>query len=298
MRILIAGSSGLIGSELVPFLRDEGHTVHRLVRRYTKLSDDERSWDPEHKKLDPQILESYDAIINLAGTNIADSRWNDSIKKEILKSRVESTRLLTEVLTQLPKPPKVFISASAIGFYGDRGEDPATETTPSGKGFLAKVCREWEHAAEAAAKAGIRVVTPRIGVVLAAQGGAFKKMLMPFKLGVGGVIGTGNQYMSWVTLDDLLRIFHLILNDDNIKGPLNAVTSFPVTNREFTKTLGNVLNRPTLFTLPAFAVRMAFGEMADEMLLSGVKAVPVKLQKAGYTFLYPQLEPALKHLIS
>jgi uncharacterized protein (TIGR01777 family) len=281
MRILIAGASGFVGSALVPFLQTGGHTVDRLIRG--------KAWDPVSGRIDLAALENYDAVINLA-----DHRWTAQIKEEILSSRLQTTRLLAESFTQLKNPPKTFISASAIGFYGDRGEEVVTEATGPGTGFLAEVCHAWEGAAAQARAAGCRVVTPRLGVVLAPNGGALKKMLLPFKLGLGGRTGSGEQWMSWIALEDLLGVFLALLTTPALEGAVNAVAPHPVRNKDFTHALGKVLKRPTLLPMPAFAARLAFGEMADALLLSGAKVLPEKLTAAGFRFAYPTLESALR----
>jgi uncharacterized protein (TIGR01777 family) len=247
--------------------------------------------------VDTAGLEGLDAAVHLAGENLATGRWTAEKKARIRESRVNGTRFLCEALVRLAQPPKALMCASAIGYYGDRGEAILREDSPAGSGFLAEVCRAWEGAAAAAVQQGIRVVHLRIGVVLSPAGGALAKMLTPFKMGLGGKIGSGQQYMSWIALDDLLGIIHHALTSDTLQGPVNAVAPQPVTNVEFTTTLGRVLARPTLLPMPAFAARLAFGEMAQELLLASTRVVPASLLASGYGFRYPELEGALRHLL-
>lgn len=297
MQILVSGSSGLIGNNLVSFLRMEGHTVKRLLRKEsTSTSNNAMKWDPKTGEIDLEELGSFDAVINLAGENIASGRWTEEKKERILKSRVETARKLTEAIAKLDKPPGIFINASAVGYYGDQGEAPVTEETPAGEGFLAEVCKLWEEALAPLKGKGIRVVRLRIGVVMTTKGGALERMLTPFKLGMGGVIGSGKQYVSWIALDDLLNAIHHVLQTP-IEGAVNAVSPLSVTNRQLTKALGKVLSRPTVLPMPASLARLAFGEFADEALLVSCRAQPTKLQESGYVFLFPEIEDALKHLI-
>ena len=295
MKVLVTGSTGFIGSALVSALTAAGHQVTRLVRKLAGAG--EVRWDPTAGAIDTGGLEGHDAVVHLAGENIA-GRWTAAKKQRIRESRVNGTRLLTEALAKLSRRPRALVCASAIGYYGDRGEEKLREGSPPGKGFLADTCVAWEAAAKPAADAGLRVVHLRIGVVLHPAGGALKQMLLPFKLGAGGVIGSGRQYMSWIALDDLIGIFQHALANDSLRGPANAVAPNPATNREFTKTLGKVLSRPTIFPMPAFAARLAFGEMADELLLASTRVEPARLAASGYSFAYPQLEAALRHLLS
>ena len=297
MTVLVSGSSGLVGSALIPHLEASGHRVLRLVRTSPK-SDLERRWDPETGELAAADLEGIQAVVHLAGENIASGRWNEAKKNRIRSSREDGTRLLAQGLAELKTPPGVLISASAIGYYGNRGEEILNEESPPGADFLAETCIAWENAARPAADAGVRTVYVRIGIVLSADGGALAKMLFPFRMGVGGVIGSGDQYMSWISLSDLAGIINHALNTQTLQGPVNAVSPAPVTNREFTKTLGGALSRPTLFPMPAFAARLAFGEMADALLLSSTRVLPARLQETGYVFQHPKLDGALRHVLN
>lgn len=296
MNILLTGSTGLIGSALIPALTSEGHRVSCLVRSKSKLGNRDTYWDPAAGELYSPGLEGLDAVIHLAGESIAGGRWTVARKARIRDSRIQGTRLLSETLAHLAHPPKVFISTSAVGYYGDRADEVLTEPSPPGSNFLAGVCREWESATEPAAQHGIRVVILRLGVVLSSKGGALAKMLTPFRMGVGGIIGSGKQYMSWLAMDDLVRIIHHALKTELLNGPTNAVAPNPVTNAEFTKTLGRVLGRPTVLPMPAFAARLAFGEMADELLLPSQRVVPTELLASGFVFRHPDLESAFADL--
>jgi uncharacterized protein (TIGR01777 family) len=298
MIIAVTGASGMVGSDLVKKLEGAGHLVRSLVRHEVKDADREIRWDPDAGQIDAAELNGVDAVVHLAGENIAGQRWSEDFKRRILESRAKGTKLLATTLANLEMRPAVLVSASATGYYGNRGDEEVDELAPSGNGFLAEVCREWEAAVEPAHDAGIRVVKLRIGPVLSPKGGALAKMLLPFKMGVGGVVGSGRQYFSWIELDDLVSAIVFALENESLIGPVNAVAPGAVTNREFTKTLGRVLGRPTIFPMPAFGARLAFGEMADEMLLGGVRVAPHELTAAGFQFAYPQLEPALRHLLS
>jgi uncharacterized protein (TIGR01777 family) len=254
-------------------------------------------WDPAARSIATPGLEGLDAVVHLAGESIASGRWTAEKKARIRNSRVQGTQVLCEAFGQLARPPQVLVSASAIGYYGDRGTTVLREESRPGSDFLAEVCRAWEAATAPAVQRGIRVVLLRFGVVLSANGGALAKMLLPFKLGLGGVIGSGQQYMSWIALDDVIGAIQHALSTESLHGPANAVAPHPVTNREFTKTLGRVLRRPTLVPLPAFAARLAFGEMADALLLASQRVEPGRLLQSGYVFRYPELENALRHLL-
>jgi uncharacterized protein len=300
MSTLISGSTGLVGSALVPALQSSGHEVVRLVRSSstgTQSRTGSVTWDPMSGQLNPASLEGIGAAVHLAGENIAARRWTATQKAMIRESRVVGTRLLAETLAKLTKAPRTLVCASAIGFYGDRSDQQLTEDSPPGTGFLADTCREWEAAAKPAVDRGIRVVHLRTGLVLAAQGGALAKMLPPFRLGIAGIIGSGRQYMSWIALDDLVAVISYALSNETLRGPVNAVAPNPVTNYEFTKTLGRVLRRPTLFPMPAFAARLAFGEMADGLLLASTRVEPKRLLDSGFRFRFPELEAALAHAV-
>jgi len=296
MRVAITGASGLIGTALVPFLTAGGHEVLRLVRRKPGTKDEAR-WDPERGDIDRAALAGLDAVVHLAGANLAQGRWTAARKAELRASRVGPTRLLAETLAGLPRPPEVLVTSSAIGYYGDRGDSWLDEGSEPGSDFLGRLVVEWEGASEPAARAGIRVVRLRSGMVLTPRGGVLGRMLFPFKAGVGGVLGSGKQYMSWIAIDDLLGVVRHALTTAALAGPVNAVAPAPVTNREFTKTLGRVLGRPTLLPAPAFALRLAFGEMADAAVLASARVRPERLLRSGYRFLFPDLEAALRHVL-
>lgn len=298
MIIAVTGSTGLVGKTLVPTLEADGHLVRPMVRRAPRAEKNEIGWDPAAGKIDAAELANVDAVVHLAGENIAAKRWTSAFKQAILESRIRGTTLLCQTLAGLATKPGTLISASAIGYYGTRGDEPVDEATPAGTGFLADVCKQWEAATQPARDAGIRVVNLRIGFVLAREGGGLAKMLTPFRLGLGGIIGSGRQYMSWIALDDLVRTIQFTFSGGaSLSGPVNATSPNPVTNREFTKTLGRVLSRPTVFPVPSFAARLAFGEMADDMLVGGVRVLPKVLTAARFTFSYPDLESALRHIL-
>ncbi|HEY0375410.1 MAG TPA: TIGR01777 family oxidoreductase [Pyrinomonadaceae bacterium] len=296
MKIVVTGASGLVGHRLVPSLESRGHEVLRLVRN-APASPKEIRWDPSKGTIDAAALEGVDAAVHLAGENLAEGRWTEEKKRRIRESRVKGTRLISETLAGLTRKPEVLVSASAVGFYGSRGDEVLTEESSSGAGFLADVCREWEQATSAAEGAGVRVAHMRFGVILSGEGGALKKMLLPFRMGLGGKLGSGDQYMSWITLDDAVGAIEHALENKTLRGPVNTVTPRPVTNREFTKAMGSALSRPTILPAPAFALRLAFGEMADATLLSSQRAEPARLKESGYVFKYPEIEGALRHVL-
>jgi uncharacterized protein (TIGR01777 family) len=276
MRILITGASGLIGRGLTQHFRSQGNSVEHLNRP--------ADWNPDAGLIDSTRLEGFDAVIHLAGENIAGGRWTSARKQRILESRVKGTNLLASALSGLPSPPKVLVSASAIGFYGNRGSMLLNEQSPAGTGFLAKVCQEWEAATAKAGERGIRVVKLRIGIVLSHEGGALPQMAMPFRFGAGGVLGDGHQYMSWITLNDLCRAVNHVISTDSLTGAVNAVSPVAVTNRRFTHALASVMHRPAIMPVPRFAVRLALGELADALLLSSTRVVPSQLQNSGFRF--------------
>ncbi|HET6880904.1 MAG TPA: TIGR01777 family oxidoreductase [Pirellulales bacterium] len=294
LHVAVTGASGLVGSTLVPMLTSGGHQVTRLVRRPAR--EGEVTWDP-HAGFATAALDGVQAVVHLAGENIAAGRWTASVKQRILNSRVEGTSVLCEGLAKMPVRPRALVCASAIGFYRDRGDEELTEASTSGSGFLAEVARAWEAATQPARDAGIRVVNLRFGVILSPRGGALAKMLLPFKLGVGGRVGSGRQYWSWISIDDAAGAVYHALATEALSGPVNAVAPNPATNAEFTRTLGRVLRRPTFFPAPAFALRLALGQMADELLLASTRVVPEQLQKTDYHFRQPTLEAALRHVL-
>ncbi len=297
MKILISGASGLVGEHLTPTLLAKDHEVHKLVRK-TPSNSDEIQWNAEtgFSESEKVKLENFDAVIHLAGDNVASENWSDEKKRKIKESRTVGTRVLVDALKNLQNPPKHFISASAIGFYGNRGDEILSEQSAKGEGFLPEVCAAWEAEIKKA-ETFARVVYLRIGVVLAKDGGALEKMLTPFKFGVGGTVGSGKQYMSWIALDDLIKMIHFALENESLRGAVNAVAPNPVNNAEFTKTLGKVLSRPTFLPVPEFAIKTLFGEMGETLLLEGARVLPQKLQDAGFEFDFPNLEDAMKHAL-
>lgn len=291
-RIIIAGASGLIGTALCRALASAGADVYRLVRGAASRPNEIR-WDPERGELDAAMLEGAGAVVHLGGASIA-RRFTEAGKREIRQSRIAGATLLAGTIVALRKPPSAFVCASAVGWYGDRGDEIVDEGSAPGSGFLAEVCREWESAAALARVGGTRVVHARLGVVLSARGGALRGMLTPFRLGLGGVIGGGRQWMSWIALDDAVAALQRMLGDESLAGPVNVVSPNPATNREFTRALGRVLRRPVLLPLPAFAVRLLLGEMGRTLLLDGCRATPRALLAAGFQFRYADLDAALR----
>ena len=293
MKVLVTGSHGLIGSELVADLRAGGHTVTALVRGRPQPG--EAAWDPAAGTVDAAALEGHDAAVHLAGVGIGDHRWTPEHKRAVLQSRVQGTGLLARTLASLSRPPAVLASGSAVGFYGDRGDEELTEESGAGSGFLAGVVQQWEEAAAPAADAGIRVAYLRSGVVLSAKGGALQKQLLPFKLGIGGRLGTGRQYLSWIAMTDHLAATRHVLATESLRGPVN-VTAVPVTNAEFTAALGRVLRRPPVMPVPTAALHLLFGrEMVSEMMLAGQRVLPAALEASGFRLRYPEIEVALRH---
>lgn len=294
MKVAITGSTGLVGRKIASGLKADGHQVVKLVRGEPKGTD-EFSWDPDSEKIDAKAFEGVDAVIHLAGENIATKRWSSEQKMKIKQSRIKGTKLIADTLATLDNPPRTLVSTSAIGFYGDRGNEILTEDSTSGAGFLAGVCRDWEDATRTAESKGIRVIHARLGVVLSREGGALKMMLPPFLLGAGGPLGDGKQYMSWIDLDDTAKAFIYMATKDSVSGPVNVVAPNPLTNAEFTKTLAKVIHRPAFFPVPTIGVKVLFGEMGEELLLSSNRVSSSKLVGAGFEFVYPELESALKH---
>ncbi len=294
-KIAVSGAAGLIGTGVVGRLKNGGQSVIRLVRHAPRSAAGEAQWSTDDGLVNPSRLEGVSGVVHLAGESIAEGRWSAEKKRRIRDSRVNGTEALCRSLAALSRKPGVLVCASAIGYYGDRGETVLDEQSPPGEGFLPEVCRQWEQATAPAAEAGIRVVNVRIGVVLSKQGGALQKMLLPFRMGVGGKVGTGRQYWSWVAHADVVGAIVHAIDCDDLHGPVNAVSPHAVTNAEFTKALGEVLHRPTLFPLPAFAARLALGEMADALLLASAHVVPKRLQETGYEFQFPDLHDCLEH---
>ncbi len=297
MKVLVSGSTGFIGSALVPFLAQSGHAVQRLVRSAASPGEASARWDPEAGTLDAGAIEGLDAVVHLASEDISSGAWTAAKKDRIRRSRVDGTALLARSLAGLVRPPRVLACASAIGYYGDRADEVLDENSGSGAGFLASVCRDWEAAAAPGAEAGIRVLHLRFGVVLSPSGGVLARMLGPFRKGMGGPIGGGRQYVSWIAMEDALGAILHGLSTEALRGAVNVASPYPVTQAEFAKTLGRVLARPTLLTVPAFGVKLMFGEMAGETILASQRLDPARLLGTGYSFRWPDLEPALRHLL-
>ena len=296
--VAITGASGMVGTALATVLRESGHKPVSITRKASESNEGSIVWDPASGLKDPSRLETIDTVVHLAGENIAGGRWTAALKDRIRRSRVEGTRSLVKSIAAIGHRPKTLVCASAIGFYGERGDTVLDEDAVAGSGFLAEVCRGWEQEAEAATELGLRVVKVRIGVVLSPKGGALAKMLLPFKLGAGGIIGSGKQYWSWIGLHDLVRIIAFCVEHDSIRGAVNAVSPNSMTNYDFTKGVGRALHRPTLFPMPAFAAKLVLGEMANELLLSSTRVIPKKLKEQGFEFHYPELVGCLEHELS
>ncbi len=294
---MLSGASGLLGQGLLRLLPTRGHTLLRLVREKPR-GDTEIAWDPARGELEPTLLEGVDAVVHLAGANIAERRWSEARKRVLRESRERGTRLLCEKLARTSEPPGVLIAASAVGYYGDRGDEWLDERSEPGRGFLPELCQAWEAATEPARGAGIRVVNLRLGVVLSAQGGALARMLRPFRLGVGGVLGNGRQYLSWIALEDALRVIAHLIDSPDVEGPLNVVAPGPVTNREFTRILARVLRRPAILPLPAPLCRALFGELGQALLLEGARVSCARLERSGFRFGHRELESALRAELS
>lgn len=298
LKVLVTGASGLIGKQLVPFLSTQGHEVLTAVRSKNQAKDNKSVyWNPESGEIDSSKLEELDAVIHLAGENLASARWTEQKKSRIRGSRVKATTLLADALGKLSKPPGVLVCASATGYYGDRQDERLDESSSAGKGFLAELCKDWENASSIAAEKGIRVVNLRIGIVLSPKGGALKMMLPPFLLGGGGSIGSGKQSLSWISIDDLVRAIHHAMMTESVCGPVNLVSPIPVTSTEFAAALGKVLSRPAAFPVTDFAAKLIFGEMAEELLLSSSFVSPKKLLESGFEFCQPELKQCLRFLL-
>jgi uncharacterized protein (TIGR01777 family) len=298
MKVIISGASGLVGAALTESLRGDGHTVARLVRPGGAASAGDIRWDPASGFINLDAMEAADAVVNLNGASIGGGRWTPTRKKLLHTSRVDSTRFLVASLARLKQKPRVLLSASAIGYYGNRGDEIVTESSAGGTDFLAKLSQDWEAEALRAQTSGIRTVLQRFGIILSAKGGALTQMLTPFKLGIGGRLGSGKQWMSWVALDDVVGILRAALSNEQVSGPVNVVAPNPVQNSEFTRVLASVLHRPAIFPAPAFALRIALGEMADALLLSSQRVQAKGPPAVGYTFRYENLEPALHAILA
>lgn len=296
MKIIVTGASGLIGSALAPVLTGAGHTVITMVRG-KPAGPNEVYWNIDTREIDTEGLEGADAVVHLAGDPIASEKWTPERKFLIRESRIKGTTILSQALAKLQHKPKTFVVASAIGYYGDRPGETVNERSAPGLDWLSHICRDWESASDVAADAGIRVVLGRFGIVLSPKGGALERMLTPFKLGVGGKFGSGSHYMSWISIDDAARAIVHVLENESIRGPVNIVAPNPVSNAEFTSTLGKVLGRPTFMSVPGFALRMVFGEMADRLLLTDQRVEPQILAETGFSYEHPRLEEALRHVL-
>ena len=296
MKVLVSGSHGLVGRALIKSLLNRGDTVSRLVREAPSGSND-IEWHPNEDQIDAGRLNGFDAVVHLAGESIASGRWSPEKKTRIRESRIKGTQLLSRALAQASHAPRVFVSASAIGFYGSRGDEMLTEQSAAGNDFLAGVCTEWERSAEPAAEKGIRLVKARFGIILDKDGGALAKMLPPFRMGIGGRIGDGKQWMSWIALADVVGALEFVIGNQALSGPINFVAPNPVTNATFTSTLGRILGRPTFLPVPASGARLAFGEMADALLLSSQRVEPKRLNETGFRFRYSNLNDALSEIL-
>lgn len=298
MKIAVTGATGLVGKHLLPFLAEKGHEVYSLVRQAPQ-NERQIMWNSEQGFVPSELrkLENFDAVVHLAGAGIADERWSKARKRVIKESRTAGTTVLVNSLAQLQNPPKTFVSASAIGYYGNRADDVLTEDAPPDNSFLADVCVEWEAAANRARIFNARTAILRIGIVLSTEGGALKEMLKPFKMGVGGRVGKGTQFVSWIALLDLLRVVEFTLQNQNLSGAINVTAPNPVRNQEFAEILGKLLNRPAAVPTPEFAVRLMFGELADALLFASARVVPKKLLEQNFQFRFVNIEDALRHLL-
>ncbi len=294
MKILIAGSSGLVGSALRASLLRDGHTVLPLVRPPIVASGGQVEWNPETGEFGAEAAAGADAVVNLAGASVAEGRWTERRKRLLRSSRIEATRTLVNAMAKLEPRPRVFVCASAVGYYGDRGDEKLDEESAAGSGFLAELVRDWEAEAARAETFGIRTVMLRLGIVLTARGGALAQMIGPFRLGIGGRLGSGKQWVSWLSMADTIGMFRAAIEDARYRGAYNAVAPLPVTNAEFTRALGHVLHRPAVFPVPGVVLRTMFGEMADQMLLASQRVEPKRAVQNGYSYSYRELEPALR----
>jgi uncharacterized protein (TIGR01777 family) len=294
MKVLLTGGSGLIGSHLSPFLEQQGYEVYHLVRNKNRTDNSHYLWAPENGILEKRSVENFQVVIHLAGENISSGRWSKNQKNKILSSRINSTRLLTDKIREIGNPPDVFICASAIGYYGDRGTEVLTENSEPGEGFLADVVKKWEQIASSIHYLGHRTVFLRTGVVLSKRGGALKKTLLPFKLGLGAILGSGQQYVSWISLSDLIHIINYIIQNKTISGAINAVSPQPITNRQYSKALGKALARPVILKTPSILLKIVLGEMANALLLSSSRVLPEKLTNSGYQFIHPTIDQAFE----
>lgn len=297
MRILLSGASGLVGTAAVNALSADGHAVNRLVRPGGRYLQGDVRWDPSSGFV-AEGMEGTGAIVHLAGAGIGDARWSDARKKVLRESRVNSTRILIGAISRLRRKPQILLAASAVGCYGNRGDEALSESSSSGSGFLAALARDWEAESLRAESIGVRVVLLRFGMILSAKGGALPRMVTPFKLGAGGRLGNGRQWISWIALDDVMGVIRAALADDGFGGPVNVVSPAPVRNAEFTKILARVLHRPAVFPVPEFALRLAFGEMGGELLLASQRVEPRKLMENRYAFRWPELEAALRSVLT
>ena len=297
MKVAVSGATGLIGGALAARLIREGHDVVPLVRRPVSTGEPAIAWDPARGTIDRNALEGCDAVVNLAGESVF-GRWSAEKKRRIRESRVNGTRLVSEAIARLSRPPRVLLAASAIGYYGDRGATELTEESSPGDDFLAEVARDWEAGTGPAAQAGVRVVNTRFGIVLTPAGGLLGSLLPPFRLGLGGPIGSGTQYVSWIALGDVLDVLLFLIATDSISGPVNVTAPHPLPNLEFVRTLGRVLRRPSVIPVPGFALQVILGQEAAAMMVGGQRVLPARLVAAGYRFHHADLEPALRHLLA
>jgi uncharacterized protein (TIGR01777 family) len=297
MRILIAGSSGFIGSALISFFKEKGYDIHCLVRHRHKVDQTHHFWNPRKGILDVDLIDTFQIVINLAGENISLRRWSDTQKSKILESRLKSTKLLVDRIKAVKDRPSLYMSASAVGYYGSRGNEVLTESSSKGKGFLADLVWEWEKCASILKDFGVRVVSLRLGIVLGDNGGILAKILLPFRMGFGAVIGDGKQYMPWISIDDVNSIIEFIIQNEKISGAVNIVAPQAITNDKFSRALGKSLSRPVMFRVPRFILKMFLGEMAEEMLLSSCKAEPKVLADQGYKFIHENIDQAFATIL-